>query len=392
MQGRTPKLRILKEDALTFMLLRQGLAGGYRFRGKEGIQSFIHQAGSIQYDPVDICGRSPELVLLSRVEGFTSRQLDTLLYKERSLIDCRDKELCITEAEAFPLLQTEERRNYWKRYSEIENAAPGILSEIERRGPLSSKDIEHDGRFSLWGMESRLVPVVLDSLFISGILGIHHKKGSVKYYDLIGNCIDESILKAEGSADRKEYIRTMVLRRIGAVGLLWNRSSPAFLGISRMSAGERTEAFSTLEDEGVITRVRAEDLKYDLFLRSDDLPLLEKVLAHPYLPPRCEFIAPLDSFIWDRELIEALSRFAYKWEIYTPPKDRKYGAYVLPVIYRNRFIGRIEPVFSSRTGTLEIRSFFPEENIRVTEPMKKAMQKKAARLEAYLKNRVADRT
>lgn len=387
MQRKESKYCILKQDALTFMLFKQGLAGKRVFSGKEGIKAFIRQAGAVQYDPVDICGRSPELTLLSRVEGFKAKQLDELLYKDRILIDCRDKELCITEAEAFSLLMTDERRSYWKRYPEVENTASSIIKEIIERGPLSSKDIEDDSHFTLWGMTSRLVPVVLDSLFISGILGIHHKKGTIKYYDLIENCLSKSITTKETPVKREEYIRTMVLRRIGAVGLLWNKSSPAFLGIYRMSAAERTAAFNKLEEDKAITRISIKDLKYDLFLKSDDLPLLEQILAHPYIPPRCEFIAPLDSFIWDRKLIEELSGFSYKWEIYTPQKDRKYGAYVLPVIYRNRFIGRIEPVFNSSTGTLEIRNFFPEEKVTITEPIKKAMQRTSTRLESYLKSR-----
>ena len=33
--------------------------------------------------------------------------------------------------------------------------------------------------------------------------------------------------------------------------------------------------------------------------------------------------------------------FDYKWEIYTPAAQRKYGFYVLPILYGERFIGRI---------------------------------------------------
>lgn len=56
-----------------FLLLKHGLIGAYRFKGKDGIIEFIKQAGCIQYDPIDVCGRSPELVLLSRTRVIKNR-------------------------------------------------------------------------------------------------------------------------------------------------------------------------------------------------------------------------------------------------------------------------------------------------------------------------------
>jgi uncharacterized protein YcaQ len=54
------------------------------------------------------------------------------------------------------------------------------------------------------------------------------------------------------------------------------------------------------------------------------------------------FLAPLYNMLWDRKLIKALFGFDYKWEIYTPEGERKYGYYVLPILYGDSFFGRIE--------------------------------------------------
>ena len=86
---------ICLRQARQFILLKQGLLGRYRFAGKQGALEYIRQAGCIQFDPVDICGKNAELTLQSRVKGFTKSMLDTLLYKDRALIDYPDKQLSI---------------------------------------------------------------------------------------------------------------------------------------------------------------------------------------------------------------------------------------------------------------------------------------------------------
>ena len=87
------------KQARQFMLLKQGLLGKHRFIGKEGAYRYVRQAGCIQYDPVDVCGRNAELTLQSRVKGFKKRMLDDLLYKDRLLVDYSDKELSIWPTE-----------------------------------------------------------------------------------------------------------------------------------------------------------------------------------------------------------------------------------------------------------------------------------------------------
>ena len=49
---------ITKEQARCFILRKQGLLGKHRFIGKEGARQYVRQAGCIQYDPVDVCGKN----------------------------------------------------------------------------------------------------------------------------------------------------------------------------------------------------------------------------------------------------------------------------------------------------------------------------------------------
>ena len=97
---------ITKQQARQFILAKQGLIGSYRFIGKEGAYHYVRQAGCIQYDPVDVCGKNAELTLQSRVKGFRKSMLQELLYKDRKLVDYADKELSIWPAEDWPFFSS----------------------------------------------------------------------------------------------------------------------------------------------------------------------------------------------------------------------------------------------------------------------------------------------
>lgn len=98
-------VQLTREQARRFLLRRHGLLGGYRFEGKRGVLEFVKQEGCIQFDPVNVCGRSPELVLLSRVKAFTKQMLYELLYQDRVLIDYFDKNLSIFATEDWPYFE-----------------------------------------------------------------------------------------------------------------------------------------------------------------------------------------------------------------------------------------------------------------------------------------------
>ena len=211
-------------------------------------------------------------------------------------------------------------------------------------------------------------------MYFSGELAIHHKKGTLKYYELIENCLPADILaEADPCPSDFAHKKWRVLQRIGSLGLLWNRASDAWLGIAGLKAGDRDAIFSELVSESHITPITVEGIEHTLYCRTEDLALLDALRDTP-APPRCEFIAPLDNMLWDRKLIQALFDFSYKWEIYTPQAERKYGYYVLPVLYGERFIGRIEMRYDKKKKELQVLNLWYEPDVRQTKALENKIQ------------------
>jgi uncharacterized protein len=374
-------IQLTNRQARQFMLLKHGLLGEYHFTGKQGVMDYVRQVGCIQYDPIDVCGKNAELVLQSRIEGFTKDMLAELLYQDRLLVDYPDKNLAIIPVEDWPYFERyrQAARQHAQRYPEMEALTGQVRAHILKHGALSSDDLKLDGNFAWrsaihWSSGNNSSRSVLEQMYSTGELIIHHKKGTRKYYDLAGKYIQPKLLNApEPLEDELDHHKWRVLRRIGAVGLLWNRASDAWLNIWGLKAEQRNEVFRQLLHEARIVPVAVEQMKDILYCRAEDLPLMEAVLHNPEPEWRCELIAPLDNFIWDRKLINELFGFDYTWEIYTPAIKRKFGYYVLPLLYGEGFIGRAEVIAERKAGTLVVKNVWYENGIKPTKTMRTAL-------------------
>lgn len=382
-------------QARRFLLLHHGLLGPRRFAGRQGALDYVRQAGCIQFDPVDVCGRNAELTLASRVQGFSKDMLSALLYEDRALVDYPDKNLAIFPVEDWPYFERyrEAARRCGAQFEGLAELERQALAYIGEHGPVSSDELPVSGLIEWhsaihwsgnWGGKSNAARSVLEQLYSAGELVIHHKRGARKVYDLAGRHIAPELLGAgDPLPDEQAHITWRVLRRIGAVGLLWNRPSDAWLGIWNMKAPERNAAFEALLARGEIFPVQAEGVRGALYCRERDRGTLERAMSGEALSPRCEVLAPLDPMMWDRRLIRALFGFDYTWEIYTPVGKRKYGYYVLPMIWGEGFAGRVEAVADAKAGVLRVRRVWLEEGVRRTKKLDLAVagcMKRLARL------------
>ena len=380
-------ITISRQQARQFILAKQGLLGEYRFIGKEGAYDYICQAGCIQYDPVDVCGKNAELTLQSRVKGFSKSMLWELLYEDRKLVDYPDKELSIWPVKDWPYFSSYRERSLelGATFEGLEDLKVKAVDYIKKNGPVCSDSLPIDGEIfwhssmhwsGNWDKKSQAARSVLEQLYTDGELVIHHKNGSRKYYDLAQNHIPQSILnKKNPCKNEDEFMTWRVLRRIGAVCLLWDKNSTAFLGLY-INADTRKRILAKLEKKKKIQMVMVEGFKVPFYYRTEDDALMKAIIAgEADIKERMSFIAPLDPLMWDKALVLALFDFKYSWEIYTPQVKRKYGYYTLPILFGERFAGRIEAIPDRKTGVLHVKGLWWEEDIRVTKKLNKMLER-----------------
>ncbi|MEX1246916.1 MAG: crosslink repair DNA glycosylase YcaQ family protein [Anaerolineales bacterium] len=392
-------LTISKEHARRFLLMHHNLLSPRKLRGKQGVLDYLARVGCIQYDPVNVVGSNPDLVLQSRISGYKSALLQDLLYGDRSLIDGWDKLASIYRTSEWPYFarfRTRMQERYAKemRADGMFKVAVQVKEALQTRGPLSSIEIEHDERLDWhWGVSVRAVRASMDALFAMGELGIHHRVHTRRAFDLIEKLLPSRLLmsKDPNSTD-KEYVDWHIARRVGSIGLANPSSSEMWLGIVGrkytygVQGGERREALERLVARGEVIQVAIEGLpKQEFYMRRLDLPTLEAAAKPPRGKKGAAFIAPLDNLMWHRNMLEMLFDFHYRWEVYVPAPKRKYGYYVLPVLYGDRFVARLDPAFDKKTRVFTMRNWWWEKGVdKKDEAMLHALRECTAAFRKYL--------
>lgn len=342
--------KFTKEEIRKFLVVYYGLNELDAFGcGKEGVVNYFDRVRSIQFDPLNIIGKNTELVLQSRFSNFNPKLLDELLYQDNILIDGFDKEACI--------YQTKE----WKEFSRIRLALSDshtrvlkyrnneaalehldeVYTHVLNNQHTCSKDIKIDGGVKgKWGSSS-LSNCALHHLWCQGRVGISKRKRSVKYYSDIKYIVPEDV-RGKEDLGYDSFIKWYTLRRLDSLGVYWLKKGPGWQGLYFYELDTVKKTVQSLVDEGEVIEIEIEEMKGVFYLTNQAYEVLIKNL-NTQLKESLRFIAPLDNFIWDRKLIKELFDFEYTWEVYVPEAKRKFGYYVLPILYKDELIGRIEP-------------------------------------------------
>ena len=370
-----PTLHLSRAEARRFLLAHQRLGPPRSLSGKAGILDFIRHAGCIQYDPVNLVGQNPELVLQARVADYTPALLAELLYADRRLVDGWDKQAAIHLVEEWPYFarQRERARREHGAPSNPPMAIAAVVTDaIRERGPLCSADLGHDDTIDWWwGVPTRLGRAALEILYGMGELGVHHRVNTRRYFDLIERLLPAELLAAvDPNPTEEAYEDWHIARRVGSLGLANPAAGEYWLGMGGMKAEVRRATLARLSAQGVLIPVAVEGIaQAPLFIRAADAHLLDEVAGANDAPPVAAFIGPLDNLIWDRDLIRWLFDFDYTWEVYKPAAQRKYGHYVLPVLYGDRFVARVEPIFDRKARVLTIVNWWWEAGVELDEAM-----------------------
>lgn len=309
----------------------------------------FNRLGAVQYDPLNPVGRNHDLVMQSRVPGYRVDDWQRYAYAEREAYDAWDKQACLVPmADWAPRSIIRQRFHPWhdrEVLDEHPKAVSAALAEIDDRGPLSS--LEFEDRTRLEGAHSWYGPTrikrILRALWVRGELVTHHREAGRHYYDRPERVVPHEHLGGTPLSE-EEYYPWVVLRRHRAAGLLRPGAEAAIWSVCG-DAVTRRSAIERLVEQGdlVPTRVGAKGSLYHM--PASALPLLDE----PSLAPRLVFLAPLDNMIWDRRATREIFGFEYMWEVYKRAEDRVWGYYVLPVLYGDRFVARVDCRLEGKT-------------------------------------------
>jgi hypothetical protein len=118
---------------------------------------------------------------------------------------------------------------------------------------------------------------------------------------------------------------------------------------------ERAKRTDQLVGRGLLAPVTVEGLRGVRYLPADEQLALRSALTAPAeADPHVAFIAPLDPLLSDRRLMRDLWSFDYIWEVYVPEPKRRWGYYVLPILFGDRLVGRFEPRVDRHSRTLRV--------------------------------------
>ena len=365
-----------------------------RLAGEAGIKELFRRIGSIQYDPLDIVGRNPHLALQSRVKGFTAAMLDKLLYEDRFLVDAWDKEMSIYRTEDWPCFGRVRRcrgetvAGWLTRRGQKEalSYTVQVLKKLKDEGPAMSSGINlgkcHPNS---WGHRKN-AGAALDYLCAKGDIGVCKKKNARKVYDLIENLLPRGILDSpDPFKNDNDFYEWYFLRRIKSMGIHWLKNGGGWNGFYLSDSVLRRQVFEALEKKGVIERIEVPEVDECFYICGEDAELLHK---KPDYDNSIKIMAPLDNLLWDRALIRKVFDFQYTWEVYVPAAKRMYGYYVLPILYRDRFIARMEPVKQKPGNPLAIKNWWWEPDMqnggKPGARLKTAVEKGLKRFAGYL--------
>ena len=350
--------------------------------GPAGILAVFDRLGSIQFDPIEIAGRNHDLVLLSRVAGYRREMTDQLLYEERSLFETYNKGLSLVPTADLPWYRVAWDRARATHDDEAFVAhaelVDELLTRIRETGPMSSIDVEPRAAIDWYWRPTNQVRAILEALAESGILGLARRDGNRRVYDLVERLFPAELLARVVPA--RARFRHKLLSRYRAHGLLgqtgsaelWLGTSPRLAigdedGLALKTAGRR-ELQAELVADGSLQPVQVEGVRGLRYVLADARDRLDRAEGEVGAgeppggsPPGVAFLAALDPLVWDRDLLRSLYGFDYVWEVYVPAAKRRWGYYVLPILFGDRLVGRIEPRIERKASVLRIAGLWWED-------------------------------
>jgi uncharacterized protein YcaQ len=337
-------------------------AQGYVSRARTGtageVVAAVRRAGCIQLDSVSTVDRSHRIALGARVGAYPEASVSRLVRTGR-LFEFWAHEACLLPVEDYPMhrwrMAKHANSHPWRGdvFAREPELTERVLAEIAERGPLASRDFDGSGAGGMWNWKP--AKIVLEALYSAGRLAIAGRDGFQRLYDLPERVLPPDVLNDGPPPSDGEFTRWATLRGVEARGALTEAAVAEMWRLAGGVARVRPHA-DALVAEGKLRRLEVEDGK---------APVLVPAGAEPGGPlPPALLLSPFDNLLWDRAFLERVFGFRHVIEIYKREHERVYGYYVLPLLRRDRLVGRADLKHDRAEGVLRVKAFHPEPGVR----------------------------
>lgn len=398
--GRAPRPLSL-ETARRLAVVRQGLAARpLPARSRRGavrpdeLVGLVERLGYVQLDPISVVERSPLLVLWSRLGPFDAALLDEAQFERRSLFEYWSHAASIVPTAHLPIHRPRMRTRWtgestWdlrvRRFLEANASLQAtILERLRAEGPLPAQAFAGPAparwRSGGWN-DGRDVDRLLDFLWLRGVVCVAGRQGGRRTWELAERWWPEWAPQEE--LGEEEVMRRRLAGEIRAMGAATLRQATRAHSAARRAEFAATAAAMLARGELVPVEVQAgggrrgsAPLPGSWLLHAADLPLVEEIERGAFRG-RTVLLSPFDNLLIDRERAEALFGFEYRMEIYVPKAKRRFGYYALPLLHRDRLVGKVDAAADRRAGTLRVLSVHAERRAPRSTPLAAAIEQLA---------------
>ena len=351
-------------------------AQGYTPRSRRAttreVEEAIRRASCIQLDSITAVERSHRIALGSRVGAYPRETVSRLLGQGR-IFEYWAHEACLIPVEEWPLFRPVMRNDHpWRGdvIGEHPELAAEVRAVVRERGPIASREFDGSGSGGMWNWKP--AKVMLEALWNSGEVVIAGRvSGFQRLYDLAERVIPREVLDAP-EPDEATRLRELTVRAVRSRGALtesgvvehWRLKG----GVARIRA-----AVDALVHDSALERLHVDDGEADVLVPSGtDLD--------PPRPIAGVLLSPFDNLLWDRTFARRVFGFDHLIEVYKPAPQREYGYYVLPLLWRDRIVGRADLKSERRQGTLVVKAFHVERGVRRSAALDDAFERALDRL------------
>jgi hypothetical protein len=353
-------IEISKSEARNLVIQSQGLDKS------QNTLAALKQLGYLQIDTLSVTQRAHHHVLYSRNPAYKKDELHQLV-KEKKVFEYWSHAAAFLPIEhyRYSLIKKQKFLNgksHW--FKKDKQWMKYVLDRISTEGPLQSKDFKTDTNKNPDWYEWKPAKIALQQLFMEGQLMIKKRVNFQKVYDLSHRVLPADIVSSMPT--QKEYFKHLIDTTIAAQGLAKTEE------IGYLRKGIKKDLQLSLDE--LVEDKKIIQIKVDGELYYSQAKSINKITE--ITKPTIHIINPFDNILIQRKRLKNLFDFDYQIECYVPEAKRKYGYYVLPLLYGNQFIGRLDAKADRKTRIFTVKNIWFENHFKPTSEFKKEMKLK----------------